>query len=174
MPDAEARVAAVLAAHGLHDRIRGFAETTRSAADAAQAIGCPVAAIAKSIVLRVPGNHTANDRTANDTTTGDRAVVAIASGASRVDEAKVAALIGGAVGKADARFVREATGFAIGGVSPLALPDTVIVLIDEALFGFAEIWAAAGTPFTVFRTSADELLRLTAARRAAIATQPPR
>jgi prolyl-tRNA editing enzyme YbaK/EbsC (Cys-tRNA(Pro) deacylase) len=140
------RVAAALAAAGLADRLKSFAQTTHSAAEAAEAIGCPLAAIAKSIVLRAADG---------------RAVVAVLSGAARVDEKKLAAAIGMPAGKADARFVRERTGYAIGGVSPLALPDDVVLLIDRGLFALPTIWAAAGTPFAVWRTSADELRGLT-------------
>ena len=120
----------------------------------AAAIGCTVAQIAKSVVFRLPAS--------------DRAVVVIASGVNRVDEGKVAALLGEAIGKADANFVRAATGFVIGGVPPVGHAQPVRILVDEDLLGFAEIWAAAGTPNAVFPLTPAELLRITGGTAAAI------
>lgn len=124
-----------------------FPATTRTAADAAKAIGCSVAQIAKSIVFR-----TASTR---------RPVMVIASGANRVNEARVAALVGEPVEKADAEFVREATGFAIGGVPPIGHAQPIRTLIDEDLLKLGEIWAAAGTPNAVFRLQAQSLVAMT-------------
>jgi prolyl-tRNA editing enzyme YbaK/EbsC (Cys-tRNA(Pro) deacylase) len=148
------RVAAGLAALGIDAEIREFSASTKTSAQAAEAVGCSVAQIAKSIVFRAPGSG--------------RAVIVIASGASRVDERKVEALLGEAVGKADAAFVREATGFAIGGVAPLGHTGPVHLLIDEDLLALDPIWAAAGTPNAVFRIGADDLRRLPGARIAQV------
>jgi prolyl-tRNA editing enzyme YbaK/EbsC (Cys-tRNA(Pro) deacylase) len=145
------KVQAVL---GLRFSVLEFDAGTRTAEDAAAAIGCSVAQIAKSLVFR---------------SAGGRSVLAIASGANRVDEKKAAAVIGEKIGRADADFVRAATGFAIGGVPPVGHATQPIVLIDEALMGFAEIWAAAGTPNAVFRLTPADLVALTGGTIAPIA-----
>ena len=141
------RVRDALLAAGHPDTITEFPATTRTAADAAAAIGCTVAQIAKSIVFRA----------------GDRAALVIASGANRVDAAKVAAVLGVALKRAEAEWVREQTGFAIGGVSPLGHTAPPLLVFDRDLLALHPIWAAAGTPHHVFRTEASLLLRITAA-----------
>lgn len=141
------RVRAVLLAAGHPDTIQVFPEGTRSAADAAAAVGCEVAQIAKSIVFRA----------------GARAVLVIASGANRVDMGKVAAAIGQPVKRAEGTWVRDTTGFAIGGVSPVGHLAPPILLLDAELMALDPIWAAAGSPQHVFRTSPAELLRITGA-----------
>lgn len=147
LPAAAQRVQDHLDTLGLPDRVRVMPDSTRTSADAAAAIGCTVAQIAKSIVFR-----------AKDT---DDAVLVIASGVNRVDEKKVKDLLGGPLGKADADFVRARTGYAIGGVPPVAHAHPPVVFIDRALQDFAEIWAAAGTPRAVFRLTPAELVRIT-------------
>ena len=132
-----------------------FDASTRTAADAAAAIGCEVAQIAKSLIFR--GG------------TSGQAVLIIASGADRVDEKKAASALGEPIGRADADFVRETTGFAIGGVPPVGHKTKPIVLIEELLMHFAEIWAAAGTPNAVFRLTPSDLVELTGGRTAAVA-----
>jgi prolyl-tRNA editing enzyme YbaK/EbsC (Cys-tRNA(Pro) deacylase) len=141
------RVRAALAAAGHPDTITAFPEGTKTAADAAAAIGCAVAQIAKSIVFRA----------------GDRAVVVIASGVNRVDASKVEAALGLKIRRADAEWVRAATGFAIGGVSPLGHLGTPLLLFDRDLLALHPIWAAAGSPSHVFQTEADTLARITGA-----------
>ena len=155
-PEAVARVRAALREAGHPDTIRSFPEGTRTAADAAAAIGCQVAQIAKSIVFRAA------------TPLGERAAVVIASGAGRVDPARAGEALGVALARADAAFVRAQTGFAIGGVAPLGYLHPPLLLLDQALFSLDPIWAAAGTPFHVFRTSAAELARMTGARAAVV------
>ncbi len=145
----------VQAALGDKHQVLEFDATTRTAADAAAAIGCTVAQIAKSLIFRAVGSN--------------RPVLVVASGVNRVDEAKVAETVGEQIARADADFVREATGFAIGGVPPVGHKERPIVLIDESLMSFAEIWAAAGTPNAVFRLTPSDLLALTGGRIAAIA-----
>ncbi len=144
------RVQEALAARGFAFEVREFPDSTRTSAEAAAAIGCSVAQIAKSLVFR--GGESG------------RAVLIIASGANRVDPAKAEALLGEAIKRADADFVREATGFAIGGVPPLGHDRPLVTLIDEALLAFEEIWAAAGTPNAVFRLSPKDLGDLTGGR----------
>lgn len=141
------RVRAALLAAGHPDTIAEFPATTRTAADAAAAIGCTVAQIAKSIVFRA----------------GDRAAVAVASGVNRVDMAKVAAVLGVALKRAEGAWVRERTGFAIGGVAPVGHIAPPLLVFDQDLLALHPIWAAAGTPHHVFRTEASLLLRITAA-----------
>jgi prolyl-tRNA editing enzyme YbaK/EbsC (Cys-tRNA(Pro) deacylase) len=140
------RIQDVLAARGLPHQVVEFTQTTRSAADAAAAIGCTVAQIAKSIMFRAASGAP---------------VLVIASGPNRIDEAKVAAALGEPIGKADADFVRTATGFAIGGVPPLGHAQTPRTLIDRDLLALPTIWAAAGTPNAVFQLTPDELVDMT-------------
>ncbi|MBW6401544.1 YbaK/EbsC family protein [Roseomonas sp. HJA6] len=144
------RVRAALAEAGHPDTIAAFPEGTRSAADAAAAVGCDVAQIAKSIVFRA----------------GARAVLVIASGANRVDMGKVAAAIGQPVKRADGTWVRDTTGFAIGGVSPVGHLAPPIVLLDQDLLALGDVWAAAGSPRHVFRSTPKELLRISGAAAA--------
>jgi prolyl-tRNA editing enzyme YbaK/EbsC (Cys-tRNA(Pro) deacylase) len=141
------RVRAALLAAGHPDTITEFPSGTRTAADAAAAIGCDVAQIAKSIVFRA----------------GDRPVVVIASGANRVDAAKVAAALDVAVRRADADWVRAATGFVIGGVAPVGHIAPPLLLFDEDLLALHPVWAAAGSPSHVFQTEAATLMRITGA-----------
>ena len=138
----------VQAALGDSFEVLEFEESTRTAADAAAAIGCTVAQIAKSMIFRA--------------TTSDKPVLVITSGAVKVDINKVVSLLGESVSRASPEFVRENTGYAIGGVPPLAHRIQPIVLIDESLFELECLWAAAGTPNAVFRLLPDDLSRLTA------------
>lgn len=144
---AAARVQEALAAQGVDLHVRQFPASTRTAAEAAAAIGCEVAQIAKSIVFRAVES-------------GDPVLV-VASGVNRIDEAKVAALIGQPIGRADAAFVREATGYAIGGVPPLGHARQPITVIDRDLLELGEVWAAAGTPNAVFELTPQQLVALT-------------
>ena len=146
----------VQAALGDRFAVLEFDTSTRTAADAAAAIGCEVAEIAKSLIFRGQ--------------TSGRAVMIIASGVDRVDEKKAAAAVGEPIARADADFVREATGFAIGGVPPIGHKTEPIVLIEEQLMRFAaEIWAAAGTPNAVFCLTPSDLVEMTGGRVAAVA-----
>jgi len=122
---------------GVDARVVEFDQPTRTSAEAAIAIGCTVAEIAKSIVFR--GAHSG------------QAVIVVASGDNRVSEAKVAKQVGEPLARADAEFVRAATGYAIGGVAPVGHAQPVKLLLDVDLRRFAIVWAAAGTPFSVFR-----------------------
>lgn len=149
-----ARVRTALRDAGLAAEIKEFDASTRTSADAAAAIGCSVAQIAKSVVFRAKSSN--------------RAVLVIASGVNRIDEKKLEALLGEKVGKADADFVRAETGFAIGGVAPVGHGGRVTVFVDEDLSQYAEIWAAAGSPNAVFKLTLADLSRLTGGKLAAL------
>jgi len=122
-------------------------QTTRTAQNAADAIGCEIGQIVKSIILR--------------TKMSSRALCVLTSGTNQVDEKKVERWIGEPIKMADPDFVKNATGFSIGGVAPVGHSNPIITLIDEDLLNYAEIWAAAGTPNAVFRLTPMELLRIT-------------
>ncbi|MBX6322878.1 MAG: YbaK/EbsC family protein [Rhodospirillaceae bacterium] len=154
LPASAEKVRRWLLAHGCEGRVVTFAETTRTAAEAAAAIGCTVAQIAKSILFRAEPSG--------------RAVLVITSGVNRVDPAKVAAVLGERLAKADAAFVREKTGFVIGGVPPVAHAEDPVVFIDADLMRFDEVWAAAGTPNAVFPIAPQALARLTGGRVLAV------
>ncbi len=139
------RVRQALLAAGHADSISEFPAGTRNAADAAAAVGCSVAQIAKSIVFRA----------------GEEVVLVIASGAHRIDKAKIAALIGVPVKTAAPDWVQRRTGFAVGGVAPVGHLCPVTTIIDSALLTLDPLWAAAGSPRHVFATTATALLRLT-------------
>jgi prolyl-tRNA editing enzyme YbaK/EbsC (Cys-tRNA(Pro) deacylase) len=123
-----------------------FEESTKTAADAAAAVGCEVAQIAKSIIFK-----------AADTS---RAVLVITSGINRVDEKKIRALLGEKVERADADFVRERTGFAIGGVPPVGHAMPSVVFVDRDLKQYPTLWAAGGTPNAVYETGFETLVAL--------------
>ncbi|MBP1740133.1 MAG: hypothetical protein H6Q48_2426 [Deltaproteobacteria bacterium] len=133
--------------HGVTCQVMELPGSTRTAQEAAQAIGCQVEQIAKSLVFQ--------GKTTN------RPVLVVASGVNRVNEKKLRELLSEPVKKADAEFVREHTGFAIGGVPPAGLSKPMETFIDEDLFKYEEIWAAAGTPHAVFKLTAADLLRIT-------------
>jgi prolyl-tRNA editing enzyme YbaK/EbsC (Cys-tRNA(Pro) deacylase) len=145
MSDSVERVRVALTAAGHADTISEFPEGTRTSQDAANAVGCTVAQIAKSIVLRA----------------GEQVVLVVASGPNRVDLRKISAAIGAPVKSADGRWVRDVTGFAIGGVPPVAHNGAIRIFIDADLMALDPVWAAAGSPRHVFRTSPQELARMT-------------
>jgi prolyl-tRNA editing enzyme YbaK/EbsC (Cys-tRNA(Pro) deacylase) len=132
---------------GLSLQVVELPASTRTAPDAALAIGCDVGQIVKSLIFKAKRS--------------ERPVLVIASGANRVDEKKIEALIGEPLGKADADFVRQRTGFVIGGVPPLGHAEKLETFIDQDLMQFHEIWAAAGTPNAVFRLTPQDLVRMT-------------
>ena len=161
---AVARVAASLTAAGITPKITVLDGAARTAALAAAYLGIGVGQIANSLVFRVP---------AADTSSGaDEPLLVLTSGAHRVDTAVVAATIGvTALGRADADFVRERTGFVIGGVAPVGHLHPVRTLIDVDLAGYDEIWAAAGHPNTVFPTTYAQLVSLTGAEPVTVTTE---
>ncbi|MCL4506551.1 MAG: YbaK/EbsC family protein [Chloroflexi bacterium] len=144
------RVQDALKSAGFENKVIELPQTTRSAAEAAQAISCTVAQIAKSLVFR--------------TGTSRRALLVIASGANRVNEKRFAALIGEAIERPDADFVRQQTGFAIGGVPPIGHAVPLETYIDEDLQQYMDIWAAAGTPVAIFHLTPDQLISMTGGR----------
>jgi len=131
---------------GLDVEVREFPEGTHTAQDAADAIGCPVAAIVKSLVFTLDGSP----------------LLVLVSGANRVDTDALGARLGGTLGKADARTVKEATGYSIGGVPPLAHATPLRTIIDEDLLALDELWAAAGSASSVFALAPADLVRLSA------------
>lgn len=154
LPEGVQRVAAALQAQGHPQMPRMLEDAARTAQQAADALGIALGQIAKSIIFRRLSD--------------DAAVLVVTSGDRRVDEAKVVALVG-AVGRADAAFVKSRTGFSIGGVAPLGHATPPVTLIDQDLFRFAEIWAAAGHPHAVFALAPADLRHLTGAPVADVA-----
>lgn len=148
LPEGVQRVSAALAALGHPHAPRMLDDAARTAQQAADALGIAVGQIAKSIIFRRRSDEVA--------------VLVVTSGDRRVDEKKVAALVG-PIGRADAEFVKNRTGFSIGGVSPVAHASPPVTLIDRELFRFGEIWAAAGHPHGVFPLAPQDLEKLTGA-----------
>jgi prolyl-tRNA editing enzyme YbaK/EbsC (Cys-tRNA(Pro) deacylase) len=145
-PEGFRRVSELLASKQ-HPHAPLFLEiSARTSQEAADALGIGVGQIAKSVVFRRKSD--------------DAAVLVVTSGDKRVDERKVAAIVG-AIGRADAEFVKSKTGYTIGGVAPVGHSTPPTLLIDRELFRFDEIWAAAGHPNGVFRSSPNELVQLT-------------
>ena len=138
------RVQQALTEAGISTQIVELPASTRTAVDAAAAIGCRVEQIAKSLIFRCKGT--------------DEPVLVIASGTNRVDERLVSSHLGTEIAKADADFVRKATGFAIGGVPPLGHVSRIRTLIDEDLLKLDVVWAAAGTPHAVFSVDTRTLI----------------
>lgn len=141
------KVQEALAAGGFTNTVIELPDSARSAADAAAAVGCDVAQIVKSLVFRARESG--------------RSVLVVASGSHRVDEGRVAAVVGEGIEKATAEFVRERTGFAIGGVPPLGHAHPPVAVVDEALLAHPRIWAAAGHPRAVFALTPAELVAMT-------------
>ena len=146
------RVAAALRAGGVDVQVVVLDEHARTATAAAVQLGVEVAQIANSLIFALPPVDGA----------AAEPLLVLTSGAHRVDTVKVADLIGvDRLDRADAAFVRDRTGFAIGGVAPVGQPRPVRTVVDVSLAQHTEVWAAAGHPRTIFRTSYDQLLRLT-------------
>jgi prolyl-tRNA editing enzyme YbaK/EbsC (Cys-tRNA(Pro) deacylase) len=148
------KVQDALKALGFAHQVIELPQATRSAAAAAQAVGCEVGQIVKSLILK-------SRRT-------KRPILVAASGSNRVSEKKIAELVSEAVEMADADFVRQQTGFAIGGVPPLGHLKRLEAFVDEDLLQYGEIWAAAGNPNAVFRLTPSDLVQMTGGRVVAI------
>ena len=159
LPDSAKRVQQALITAGISAQVLQLPQSTRTANDAAAAIGCRVEQIAKSLVFR--------------RTDSNRPVLIIASGPNRVDERLVSSYLNAGIAKADADFVRSTTGFAIGGVPPLGHELPLETLIDRDLLQFDTIWAAAGTPNAVFSINPHQLVRATGGRVLPIAASRP-
>jgi Cys-tRNA(Pro) deacylase len=141
------RVQDALTERGYTNQVVEHTQTTRSAKEAAAAIGCAVGQIAKSLIFRGAATH--------------QAVLIIASGSNRVNEQRVAAVLGENIERADPDFVQAVTGFAIGGIPPIGHKTRLTTLIDQDLNQYTEIWAAAGNPNAVYRLTPAELLEMT-------------
>ena len=139
------RVQDALAAAGVSTRIVEYDVPARTSAEAAAVLGCAVGQIAKSLIFRAASGSP---------------VLVIASGAHRVDEAKIAALAGEPIGKADADFVRAVTGYAIGGIPPLAHAQALRTFVDRNLMQYETVYAAGGTPHAMFPIAPAELVRV--------------
>jgi len=157
LPGGVQRVAAALQAHGHPHAPVMLDDAARTAQQAADALGIAVGQIAKSIIFRRKSD--------------DAAVLVVTSGDNRVDEKKVAALVG-PLGRADAGFVKTKTGFSIGGVPPIAHATPSVTLIDQELFRFEEIWAAAGHPHGVFKLRPQDLTLMSGAPVADVVQAP--
>ena len=126
------------------------AESTRTAQEAADRAGCELGQIVKSLVFR--GKESG------------RPILVLTSGANRVDEKRISGYAGEAIGRADANFVRDVTGFAIGGVPPIGHAQRMETYIDEDLLPYRTIWAAAGTPNAIFELKTEDLQKMTSGR----------
>lgn len=143
------RVEAALVAAGLRPEIRALDASSRTAAEAAAAVGCALDQIAKSIIFRGE--------------TGGHVLLFVTAGGNRVDPVRAAGVAGEPLGKADADLIRAETGFAIGGVAPVGHLSPVRAFFDPRLMDFAQVWAAAGTPHHVFAIAPGRLLALAGA-----------
>lgn len=157
LPASAERVQRALVAAGLDARIVELEQAARTAQQAADALGIEVAQIAKSLLFRASGSG--------------RAVLVIAAGDRRVDEPRVAQLVGEPIGRADPAFVREHSGFAIGGVAPLGHAQPMLTYVDASLRRFDVVWAAGGTPHCVFPISPADLLRVSGGTEAVVSEQ---
>lgn len=141
------KVQLALSQSGLKFQVVELPASTRTSTEAAQAVGCLVGQIAKSLIFKTQNTQ--------------QPILVIASGANRVDEHKIGARLGEPIGKADADFVRSRTGFVIGGVPPVGHLEAIKTFIDEDLLKYEQIWAAAGTPNAVFPLKPAELIQIT-------------
>lgn len=157
LPEGVQRVAAVLLAHDHPHAPVMLEDAARTAQQAADALGVALGQIAKSIIFRRLSDGAA--------------VLVVTSGDRRVDQAKVEALVG-AVGRANAAFVKASTGFSIGGVAPVAHAQPAVTLIDEDLFRFDDIWAAAGHPHSVFQLTPNQLCFMTGVNESDVVEWP--
>jgi len=147
LPDSAQLFQQMLKAKGLDAQVVVLPQSTRTAKEAAAAIGCQVGQIAKSLVFQ--------------RTDTKQPVLVIASGSNRVDEQLVSTYLNTEIAKADADFVRSSTGYAIGGIPPLGHTNPIPTLIDRELLRYDPIWAAAGTPHAVFSVSPHKLVAIT-------------
>lgn len=137
----------LLISQGYKNQVIEFSDSARTAKEAAEVLGCKVEQIAKSIVFKLRES--------------EEPLLVIASGANRINEKHVGKMIGEKLKKANAEFVKEKTGYAIGGVSPVVQKSDIVIIIDEDLLQYDEIWGAAGHPKAVFKMTPEELTALT-------------
>ena len=150
LPRSARRVRTALLDLGLPGEIHRLADSTRTAPEAAAAVGCELGAIVKSLVMRGVNSHTP--------------VLALVSGDNRADVTLIEAAVDEPVERPDAQYVREVTGYAIGGIPPVGHPHRVRTVMDEDLLRFETVWAAAGHPHAVFPIAPAELVRVTGGR----------
>jgi prolyl-tRNA editing enzyme YbaK/EbsC (Cys-tRNA(Pro) deacylase) len=141
------KVQAILQQRGFACQVVELPDSTRTAKEAAQAVGCQVEQIVKSLIFRGRQSQTP--------------YLVLASGPNRVDEQRLSALANEPIEKADADFVRQRTGFAVGGVPPLGHTEPLVTFIDETLLRHERLWAAAGTPHAVFQLTPADLQAMT-------------
>lgn len=142
------KVQDALTASGIELKVIKMADSTRTAVEAAATIGCEVKQIVKSLIFK--------------TADTDEMVLVMACGSNRVNEKKVSTIIGHPIKKADANYVYEKTGFAIGGIPPIGHKEKIEhIIVDTDLLELRELWAAAGSPFAVFRLTPKQLVELT-------------
>jgi Cys-tRNA(Pro) deacylase len=144
------KVEKALKAHGLECQVLNMKETTRSAQDAANSLGCRVEQIVKSLVFMTKKTK--------------KPILVLASGANRVNPKKIRNFLSEPIKMADPDFVRSKTGFVVGGVPPLGHSSPLETFIDEDLLKYPEIWAAAGSSNTMFKLSPDDLQKITQGR----------
>ncbi|WP_088067235.1 YbaK/EbsC family protein [Gottfriedia luciferensis] len=132
---------------GYSNKVIELSDSARTAKEAADALNCEVAQIAKSIIFKIESSNSP--------------VLVVASGINRVNERQIEKLLNDQLGKADADFVREQTGFVIGGVAPIGHKNELITFIDEDLLQYGEVWAAAGHPKAIFQLTPNELIEMT-------------
>lgn len=147
MKAAVVRVVEALETLGVETQVKEFAESTRTAEEAAAAVGCTVGQIVKSLIFLA----------------GDTPILTLVSGANQADTSRLAEIAGAPITRANAAIVREATGYAIGGVPPLGHATRLPTYLDRDLLQYEIIWAAAGTPNAVFSITPGELERITGA-----------
>ncbi len=152
LPQASQKVQEFLDQFGLDLSVKQFPASTRTAQEAALAVGCEVGQIVKSLIFR----------------SADKPLLFLVSGDNRLDVSKVSSYLGIPVEKANAQFVRDTTGYAIGGVPPVAHAVPMDIYIDKDLMAFNEIWAAAGTPHAVFRLKSGDLQHITGGKVIAV------
>ncbi len=144
------KVQDLLTSRGFNIHVIEYAESTRTSQEAADRAGCSLGQITKSLVFKGKKTH--------------KPILVLTSGSNRVDEARLGELAGEAIGRADADFVRTATGFAIGGVPPLGHAQPMETYMDEDLLQYETIWAAAGTPNAIFELTPADLQKMTGAQ----------
>lgn len=133
--------------HGFDCAVTELSDSTKTAREAAQAVGCQVGQIVKSLIFKGKKSHVP--------------ILVVASGSNRVNLKKISGIVSETIKMADAEFVRKKTGFTIGGVPPLGHSEKLKTFIDEDLFEYEEIWAAAGNPHALFKLTPDDLLKMT-------------
>lgn len=144
------KIQEILEKNGTHFKVIELSSSARTAQEAADSLGCEVAQIVKSLVFVIKDLQ--------------KPILVLASGANRVNEKAIEQVLGAKIAKADAQFVRDVTGFAIGGIPPLGHKEDIETYIDEDLFKWELLWAAAGTPHAVFQLKSSDLQKITSGK----------